>query len=217
MKKKILPIPLILLIPIVMLVVVILAGVYRFSLSDEEILAKFPSSQVSYDPVVETVFDLKTTNPWTIKVPETNAYAFINEIDAPKAIAFGRYDSGVERGVVTVDTKSLSAVTLGNASFFVAPMWISNQGSGVFYYLGLFKHDQQRSRVVLVDQLFLGDRVQIQTLDVAEQTDSQSQKKLTGEGFIGFTQHSAEQSFAEPPSEKVLMSFSFDTQSIGKQ
>ncbi|CAK1811058.1 hypothetical protein [Vibrio crassostreae] len=217
MKKKILPIPLILLIPIVMLVVVILAGVYRFSLSDEEILAKFPSSQVSYDPVVETVFDLKTTNPWTIKVPETNAYAFINEIDAPKAIAFGRYDSGVERGVVTVDTKSLSAVTLGNASFFVAPMWISNQGSGVFYYLGLFKHDQQRSRVVLVDQLFLGDRVQIQTLDVAHQPDSQSQKKLTGEGFIGFTQHSAEQSFAEPPSEKVLMSFSFDTQSIGKQ
>ncbi|MFI3275495.1 hypothetical protein [Vibrio sp.] len=217
MKKKILPIPLILLIPIVMLVVVILAGVYRFSLSDEEILAKFPSSQVSYDPVVETVFDLKTTNPWTIKVPETNAYAFINEIDAPKAIAFGRYDSGVERGVVTVDTKSLSAVTLGNASFFVAPMWISNQGSGVFYYLGLFKHDQQRSRVVLVDQLFLGDRVQIQTLDVAEQPDSQSQKKLIGEGFIGFTQHSAEQSFAEPPSEKVLMSFSFDTQSIGKQ
>ncbi|WP_299142220.1 hypothetical protein [uncultured Vibrio sp.] len=217
MKKKIFPIPLILLIPIVMLIVVILAGVYRFSLSDEEILAKFPSSQVSYDPVVETVFDLKTTNPWTIKVPETNAYAFINEIDAPKAIAFGRYDSGVERGVVTVDTKSLSAVTLGNASFFVAPMWISNQGSGVFYYLGLFKHDQQRSRVVLVDQLFLGDRVQIQTLDVAQQPDSQSQKKLTGEGFIGFTQHSAEQSFAEPPSEKVLMSFSFDTQSIGKQ
>lgn len=217
MKKKILPIPLILLIPIVMLVVVILAGVYRFSLSDEEILAKFPSSQVSYDPEVETVFDLKTTNPWTIKVPETNAYAFINEIDAPKAIAFGRYDSGVERGEVTVDTKSLSAVTLGNASFFVAPMWISNQGSGVFYYLGLFKHDQQRSRVVLVDQLFLGDRVQIQTLDVAEQPDSQSQKKLTGEGFIGFTQHSAEQSFAEHPSEKVLMSFSFDTQSIGKQ
>ena len=95
-------------------------------------------------------------------------------------------------------------------------MWISNQGSGVFYYLGLFKHDQQRSRVVLVDQLFLGDRVKIQTLDVAQQSDSKSQNKLTGQGFIGFTQHSAEQSFAETPSEKVLMSFSFDTQSIGK-
>ncbi|MEZ8284935.1 hypothetical protein AB4277_05495 [Vibrio splendidus] len=217
MKKKILPIPLILLIPIVMLVVVILAGIYRFSLSDEEILAKFPSSQVSYDPVVESVFELKTTNPWTIKVPETNAYAFINEVDEPRTIAFGRYDSGVERGVVTVDTQSLASVTLGQASFFVAPMWISNQGSGVFYYLGLFKHDQQRSRVVLVDQLLLGDRVQIQTLDVTQPVEGTTNSKLTGKGFIGFTQHSAEQSFVEAPSEKVLMSFSFDTQSIGKQ
>ncbi len=215
MKKKILPIPLILLIPIVMLVVVILAGIYRFSLSDEEILAKFPSSQVSYDPVVETVFDLKTTNPWTIKVPETNAYAFINEVDGPRSIAFGRYDSGVERGVVTVDTNNLSSVTIGKASFFVAPMWVSNQGSGVFYYLGLFKHDQHRSRVVLVDQFFLGDRVRIQTLDITQLLDSQS--KLSGEGFIGFTRHSAEQSFPELQSEKVLMSFSFNTQSIDEQ
>ncbi|MEZ8289681.1 hypothetical protein [Vibrio sp. 10N.237.312.B06] len=215
MKKKILPIPLILLIPIIMLVVVILAGIYRFSLSDEEILAKFPSSQVSYDPVAETVFDLKTTNPWTIKVPETNAYAFINEVDGPRSIAFGRYDSGVERGVVTVDTNNLSSVTLGKASFFVAPMWVSNQGSGVFYYLGLFKHDQHRSRVVLVDQFFLGDRVRIQTLEITQLLDSQS--KLSGEGFIGFTRHSAEQSFPELQSEKVLMSFSFNTQSIDEQ
>ncbi|SBS60962.1 hypothetical protein [Vibrio atlanticus] len=215
MKKKILPIPLILLIPIVMLVVVILAGIYRFSLSDEEILAKFPSSQVSYDPVVETVFDLKTTNPWTIKVPETNAYAFINEVDGPRSIAFGRYDSGVERGVVTVDTNNLSSVTLGKASFFVASMWVSNQGSGVFYYLGLFKHDQHRSRVVLVDQFFLGDRVRIQTLEITQLLDLQS--KLSGEGFIGFTRHSAEQSFPELQSEKVLMSFSFNTQSIDEQ
>ncbi|CAH6781476.1 conserved hypothetical protein [Vibrio chagasii] len=217
MKKKILPIPLILLIPIVMLVVVVVAGVYRFSLTDEEILAKFPSSQVSYDTVVETVFDLKTTNPWTIKVPETNAYAFINEVNEAKSLASGRYDSGVERGVVTVDTQKLLGVELGDTNIFVAPMWVSNQGSGVFYYLGLFKHDQQRSRVVLVDQLFLGDRVQIQTLEVAQPDVTQAKGKQNGEGFIGFTQHSAEQSFVEAPSEKVLMSFSFDTQSIGKQ
>ncbi|MEZ9565912.1 hypothetical protein AB4427_19340 [Vibrio artabrorum] len=213
MKKKILPIPLILLVPIVMLMVVIVAGIYRFSLSDEEILAKFPSSQITYDPIVDTVFDLKTTNPWTIKVPETNAYAFINRVDNAKALAFGRYDSGVERGVITVDTKKLSTVIMGEASFFVAPMWVSNQGSGVFYYLGLFKFDQKRSRVVLVDQLLLGDRVQIQTLDVTPPADGQ----FTGAGFIGFTQHSSKQSFAEAPSEKVLMSFSFDTQSIGKE
>ena len=70
---------------------------------------------------------------------------------------------------------------------------------------------------MLVDQLFLGDRIQIQTLEVTNAQNLQTENKLTGEGFIGFTQHSSEQSFAESPSEKVLMSFSFDTQSIGKQ
>jgi hypothetical protein len=94
-------------------------------------------------------------------------------------------------------------------------MWVSNQGSGVFYYLGLFKHDQHRSRVVLVDQFFLGDRVRIQTLEITQLLDSQS--KLSGEGFIGFTRHSAEQSFPELQSEKVLMSFSFNAQSIDEQ
>ncbi|MFN0723093.1 hypothetical protein BCS63_022705, partial [Vibrio cyclitrophicus] len=48
-------------------------------------------------------------------------------------------------------------------------------------------------------------------------SEGTTKSKLTGKGFIGFTQHSAEQSFAEAPSEKVLMSFSFSTQSIGKQ
>ena len=132
MKKKILPIPLILLIPIVMLVVVIVAGLYRFSLTDEEILAKFPSSQVSYDPVVELVFDLKATNPWTIKVPETQAFAFIDEYMDSKHIASGRYDSGAERGTVQVATDKIVALTVGQDQMFVAPMWVSNQGSGGF-------------------------------------------------------------------------------------
>ncbi len=45
-RKRLLPIPLILLIPVVLLIVVIVAGVYRFSLSDDEIMAKFPRSTV---------------------------------------------------------------------------------------------------------------------------------------------------------------------------
>ncbi len=45
-RSRILPIPLILLIPIVLLAIVIIAGVYRFSLSDDEIMAKFPQAEV---------------------------------------------------------------------------------------------------------------------------------------------------------------------------
>ncbi|MGB1322536.1 MAG: hypothetical protein ACPG5L_16505 [Vibrio gallaecicus] len=212
MKKKILPIPLILLIPIVMLVVVVIAGIYRFSLTDEEILAKFPSTQVEYDSVVSAVFDLKATNPWTIKVPESNAYAFIDELDVERQIASGRYDSGVERGELGVDVSQLQKVTLNQQRLFVAPMWQSNQGSGVFYYLALFKFDQQRSRVILVDQLLLGDRINLQSLDLIE-ADSQKE----AQGMVSFTQHSREQSFSEEPSEKVLLSFQFNTQSIDQQ
>ena len=45
-RKRILPIPLILLIPIVLLAVVIIAGIYRFSLSDEEIMAESPEDRL---------------------------------------------------------------------------------------------------------------------------------------------------------------------------
>lgn len=211
MKKKILPIPLILLIPIVMLVVVIVAGLYRFSLSDEEILAKFPSSQVSYDPVVERVFDLKATNPWTIKVPETQAFAFIDEYMDSKHIASGRYDSGAERGTVQVATDKIVALVVGQEQMFVAPMWVSNQGSGVFHYLALFKFDKARSRVVLVDELLLGDRIQLATLDI---TNAAGEAQNSYQGLVSFNQHSAQQSYAEAPDEKVISSFTVNKQSI---
>ena len=211
MKKKILPIPLILLIPIVMLVVVIVAGLYRFSLTDEEILAKFPSSQVSYDPVVELVFDLKATNPWTIKVPETQAFAFIDEYMDSKHIASGRYDSGAERGTVQVATDKIVALTVGQDQMFVAPMWVSNQGSGVFHYLGFFKFDKARSRVVLVDELLLGDRIQLETLDI---TNAGGEAQNSYQGLVSFNQHSAQQSYAEAPDEKVISSFTVNKQSI---
>lgn len=211
MKKKILPIPLILLIPIVMLVVVIVAGLYRFSLTDEEILAKFPSSQASYDPVVELVFDLKATNPWTIKVPETQAFAFIDEYMDSKHIASGRYDSGAERGTVQVATDKIVALTVGQDQMFVAPMWVSNQGSGVFHYLTLFKFDKTRSRVVLVDELLLGDRIQLETLDII---NAGGEAQNSYQGLVGFNQHSAQQSYAEAPDEKVISSFTVNKQSI---
>ncbi len=53
MKKRFLPIPLILLTPIALLIIVVAAGIYRFSLSDEEILAKFPQTYTQTDAIAE--------------------------------------------------------------------------------------------------------------------------------------------------------------------
>ncbi|MDN3697096.1 MULTISPECIES: hypothetical protein [Vibrio] len=169
MKKRILPIPLILLIPILLLIIVVIGGVYRFSLSDEEILAKYPSSAVSFDPVVKAVFDLKSVNPWTIEVPETSAFSFIDELDSEQYIAYGHYDSGLERGTVRVDIGKVLPVPQVDYAAYLAPMSVSNQGSGVFYYLALFKFDTQRSRVVLADSLYVGDRISITSLTAIEE------------------------------------------------
>jgi len=192
MPRKKLPIPLILLIPLCLLAVVIVAGIYRFSLSDEEILAKFPSQQnVQADPVVEAILGLKVPNPWTIQVPETSAFTLLTDIDADKQVAAGSYDDGMERGNVYLlyryqqsiyDDKALSAV--------VIPFAVSNQGSGVFYYLGLFKWDSARQRVILSDAKFAGDRIEISALTRADD-------RMT----LSFKKHGKAQSMSEAPEE----------------
>ncbi|GMQ48152.1 hypothetical protein [Vibrio sp. 10N] len=197
MPRKKLPVPLILLIPLCLLAVVIVAGIYRFSLTDEEILAKFPSQQnVQADPVVEAILGLKVANPWTIQVPETSAFTLLTDIDQDKQVAAGSYDDGMERGSVYLlyayqqaiySDKTLSAV--------VIPFAVSNQGSGVFYYLGLFKWDSTRQRVILADAKLAGDRIDIIDLQ-------RSEDRMT----LSFNKHGKAQSMAEEPAEQDSLS-----------
>ncbi len=192
MPRKKLPVPLILLIPLCLLAVVIVAGIYRFSLSDEEILAKFPSQQnLQADPVVEAILGLQVPNPWTIQVPETSAFSLLTDIDPDTQVAAGSYDDGMERGSVYLlyayqqsiyNDKSLSAV--------VIPFAVSNQGSGVFYYLGLFKWDSARQRVILSDAKLAGDRIDI--IELKRSNDTMT---------LNFNKHGQAQSMSELPEE----------------
>lgn len=49
MRRRLLPIPLILLVPIVLLIIVIVAAIYRINLTDEEILSKFETPSTLND------------------------------------------------------------------------------------------------------------------------------------------------------------------------
>lgn len=160
MKKRRLPIPLILLIPIVLLVVVAAAGLYRFSLSDEEIRAKFPQPTPTQDALMQQVFGIATPNPWTIKVPETTAYSLLTRRHDARAI--GQYQDGEVRGDIWVDTHQL--IELGEGRY-AAPLIVSNQGSGLFYYLALFEYDSARQRMISRDALLLGDRIVVEAVD----------------------------------------------------
>lgn len=197
MRKRLLPIPLILLIPIVLLVVVIVAGVYRFSLDDSDILAKFPSQAQKQSPnqdrVMQQVFSISTPNPWTISVLENHAFALIDRIDDDRLWAQGRYDSGSERGQVSVSLQWLLPV---DEQKYVSIMAISNQGSGVFYYLTSFKYDQERQRLVLADERLLGDRIAIDEVSYASSVIQ-----------VSYRQHGNSQSYAEAPTEALTVSY----------
>lgn len=194
MKKRLLPIPLILLIPILLLIVVSAAGIYRFSLSDEEILAKFPSSQQSNDAVIEQIFGLSTPNPWTIEVPESHAFSFISQYDAQTQLATGSYDTGSERGTVSVWSKWMLSVS---ETDYVSVMSVSNQGSGVFYYLARFHYDQGLKRMVVKENYLLGDRIQVASLN-----------KLGQEIEVRFNKHAQGQTMSDTPSNEQLLRFS---------
>lgn len=169
-RNRILPIPLILLIPVVLLIIVIVAGVYRFSLSDDEILAKFPQSEVQTNTIILDVLNIKSSNPWTIQVPEQNAVSFIDEWDKELGYLIGQYDAGATKGEVLLPTEFIVQRQIEDVPWIVAPMIVTSQGTGSFYYIGLFKFDAVPSRVILLDSVFIGDRIKFNQLEWRDDT-----------------------------------------------
>jgi hypothetical protein len=198
MKKRLLPIPLILLTPIVLLVIVVVAGVYRFSLSDQEIMAKFPTSTIKQDPIAQAVFGLDVPNPITVPVPETPSFAFMESWDEQQRWVGGTYDSGSERGSVALDTQlMLKLEGFEEQHGYLSVIRVSNQGSGVFNYLALFKYDSLRSRMVMVSSQLLGDRVDVQSL-----------VQNGGNVTVTLLSHENNVAFSEAATESVSILFS---------
>ncbi|MCR9983538.1 hypothetical protein WMY97_05945 [Vibrio diabolicus] len=189
--KRILPIPLILLIPIVLLVVVVIAGVYRFSLSDEEIMAKFPQTEAETNVIVQETLGITSRNPWTIQVPEQGAVTFLDEWDKENGYLIGDYDAGATKGQVLVPTAFISQRDIESVSWITAPMIVTTQGSGSFNYVGLFKFDPVPSRVVLLDSIFVGDRVKF------TQITWESDSIIT----LSYLAHGDDQAMADTPNQ----------------
>ena len=50
-------------------------------------------------------------------------------------------------------------------------MIVTTQGTGSFYYVGLFKFDALPSRVILLDSFFIGDRIKFEQLQWRDDTN----------------------------------------------
>jgi hypothetical protein len=80
---------------------------------------------------------------------------------------------------------------------FSAPFSVSNQGTGTFWYLGLFNLNTNTGEIGQIDTFFLGDRIKVNELKTDEPFDVNSSL------YVSYFKHDQKQSMAEKPSEKV--------------
>ena len=190
---------------------VILAGIYRFNFTHDDLYVVQEDGSVvpldeDIDRVMLTLFSIKTHEGWSIKLPESQsqpqAEARLTRVDlsGDRRFASGDYQDGPERGSVRLDyMKMLTLNYAGDADqmLFVAPFFVSNQGSGVFAYLGLFNLNHKRGDIVQLDSVFIGDRIEIRDLQVEEPLD------VTSSVSLSYLTHGDEQSMAEAPAKQV--------------
>ncbi|WP_233900316.1 hypothetical protein [Tenacibaculum piscium] len=153
---------------VLVILIVIIAGIYKFNY-----LANQPGYDVDGNKIEKTHkseillkwFNLNTSNSFYIQIPDTNIKCEINEFDSLR-FAKGNYTQGDEKGTVFID--NIEIITLNkspeNISYIMIPFSISNQGSGYFKYLGMFKIDYNSKDISQIDEYFLGDRVIINSI-----------------------------------------------------
>lgn len=188
--------------------VVLAAGVYRFNFTNDDIYVVQENGQVvplatqDNTPVMRTLFSIYTDKYWQIELPDSGLKVPLTE---PKNgngqhFALGRYQQGEERGVVHVDYPRITVLNftfVEDEMMFAVPFSVSNQGSGVFWYLGLFQMNTRHGDIKQLDTLWVGDRVVITALNTDEPFDVTSSLQLS------YLKHSAKHSMAEKPVEVI--------------
>ena len=176
----------------------IIAGMYKFNY-----LANQPGYDVDGNKIENTYksevllkwFNLNTSNDFYVKIPDTNIKCNITEFIDTDSLSYakGNYIDDEEKGEVLIDNSKIVALNKSTKDlvFLVIPFSISNQGSGIFKYLGLFKLDYKAKTINQIDSYFLGDRIKINSINY------DGVDKLQVEINI----HSKNQAMSESPSE----------------
>jgi hypothetical protein len=139
----------------------------------------------------------------TLKVPGASVMVTLDEtgLAADQQVVSGHYSiphapGVVERGTVGLDCDSVTLIrplacdSRTPTVYFAAAFFVSNQGSGVLYYAGLFAFDGQTRHSTHLDSYFLGDR--IQGVDMCD---------AVGAVKVTFSRHAADQAYAQYPTE----------------
>jgi hypothetical protein len=164
-----------------------------------------------HSEVILTLFSMKTSSDFIIKLPDSYSNSdtstgvkltSIIGLGKPHGKAQGNYQLDEERGEVLLDymlINVLGPMTTDNKMYFVAPFTVSNQGSGVFTYVGLFEQDLDNQTIQHLDSYFIGDRIKLNEMRL---WDSNIE--------LSFNQHGELQAYAEVPTETVHLTLGVD-------
>ncbi|WP_017220686.1 hypothetical protein [Moritella dasanensis] len=168
-----------------------------------------------HSEVIRTLFAMETSSDFIINLPDSDSNSdtstdkntsvtltSIIGLGTPHGKAQGNYQIGEERGEVLLDymfINVLGSMTAENKMYFVAPFTVSNQGSGVFTYVGLFEQDIDNQTIQHLDSYFIGDRIKLNEMRL---WDSKIE--------LSFNQHGEQQAYAEVPTETVHLTLGVD-------
>lgn len=136
--------------------------------------------------VMLKLFTLNTANPFEVHLPEGHKPVALTHFIKVKQTEFaiGDYQDGDVKGRVLLDYMRITPLnfdpalepdTQSNAPIqldlnaqtmpFVAPFIVTTQGSGVFWYLGLFNLDYEHSSLKHLGSVLIGDRIEVDNVE----------------------------------------------------
>lgn len=202
----------IVLVILTVILLVVAAGIYRFNFTNDDIYVVQADDQVvpfdttnNVDPknnVMLMLFSFDIDRYWQIQLPDSEAKAPLTDLREydDLHLATGKYQDGDEHGLVSLDYYNITPLHLGNIDdemVFSTPFSVTNQGTGTFWYLGLFKLNTNTGEIGQIDTFFLGDRIKVDELKPDEPFD------VTSSLHVIYLKHSPQQSMAEAPNEKA--------------
>ncbi|PIW59070.1 hypothetical protein [Shewanella sp. CG12_big_fil_rev_8_21_14_0_65_47_15] len=136
--------------------------------------------------VMGKLFSLNTANPFEVKLPEGNKSVVLTHFIKIKQTEFamGDYQDDEVKGRVLLDYMRITPLNFDpalnpdtenqapvqddpkmQAMPFVAPFIVTTQGSGVFWYLGLFSLDYDHNTLNHLGSVMLGDRIEVDSIE----------------------------------------------------
>jgi len=196
---------------ITVVLVIIIAGIYKFNY-----LANQPGYDVDGNKIEDTPksevllkwFNLDTPNSFYVKIPDTNIECEIIKLtdSNSSSLATGYYVIGEEKGTVFINNSDIVALNqpTKNIEYLVIPFSISNQGSGLFKYLGTFSIDYKTKTINQIDSYYLGDRIKVNSIKY-DGTDNL---------HVELNIHSESQPMSDPPSKLKVLNLKVDNGTI---